>query len=76
MQAIIDGFHAIIEGFQLIGEFIKNSVMTLMELIKLLTTIPTNLGLLTSGLPPWLMAVATTCIGISVVYMIVGRNTK
>ena len=59
----------------MLGDVVKYAITSLLELIKLLTSIPTNLGILTGTLPPWLMAVATTTIGVSIVYMLLGRET-
>lgn len=75
MQAIINGFNSLMESLGMFGQFLKTTVGSLLELINLLTTIPTNLGILIGGLPPWLMAVATTTLGVSVLYMVIGRST-
>ncbi len=75
MKAILNGINGIIEFFNMIKELIVNLVSNVLELIKLLTTIPTNLGILIGTLPPWLMAVATTTLGVAIIYMLLGRET-
>ena len=75
LQKILDAFNSIYEFFMMLGEAIRNMITSTLELIRLLTSIPTNLGLLVGTLPPWLMAVATTTIGVSVVYVLLGRST-
>lgn len=75
LQKILDAFNSIYEFFMMLGEAIRNMITSTLELIKLLTSIPTNLGILTGTLPPWLMAVATTTIGVSIVYVLLGRST-
>ena len=75
LQKILDAFNSIYEFFMMLGEAIRNMITSTLELIRLLTSIPTNLGLLVGTLPPWLMAIATTTIGVSVVYVLLGRST-
>lgn len=75
MQAIKDGFLGIWNMLVTIKDFIVNSVKALFELVKLLTTITTNVKTFIETLPPWLIAVASTTLGICILYLLVGRET-
>ena len=75
MQAIKDGFLGIWNVLVMIKDFLVNSIKALFELIKLLTTITSNINALIQTLPPWLIAVASTTLGVCILYLIVGRET-
>lgn len=75
IQQLIGGIQTLIEGVKIGIQFLINLVKSIFELIKLLTTTIGNITTLTFTLPSWLIAVATATIGISVLYIILGRDT-
>lgn len=75
IQQAINSIQTIIEGIKLGIQFLINLVKSLFELIQLLTTTIGNITTLTLTLPSWLIAVATATIGVSVLYIILGRDT-
>lgn len=75
MQAIKDGFLGIWNMLVMFKDFLVNSIKALFELIKLLTTLATNINNMIQTLPPWLIAVASTTLGICLLYLLVGRET-
>ena len=75
IQKIVGSIQTIIEGVKIGIQFLISLVKSLFELIKLLTTTIGNITTLTFTLPSWLIAVATATIGISVLYIILGRDT-
>lgn len=75
IQKIVGSIQTIIEGVKIGIQFLISLVKSLFELIKLLTTTIGNITTLTFTLPSWLIAVATATIGVSVLYIILGRDT-
>lgn len=75
IQSLVSSIQTLINGIKLGIQFLINLVKSIFELIKLLTTTIGNITTLTFTLPSWLIAVATATIGISVLYIILGRNT-
>jgi hypothetical protein len=75
MQAIKDGFLGIWNMLVMFKDFLVNSIKALFELVKLLTTLASNINNMIQTLPPWLIAVASTTLGICLLYLLVGRET-
>lgn len=74
MQAIIDGFKGIWEMLVMFKDFLVNTIKSLFEMIKLLVTMSSNVTTLIQTLPPWLIAIASTTLGVCILYMIIGRE--
>lgn len=75
LETIVNGFNWIMDLLQTIADFIVNIVMGLGNIIK---SIPIVINMLTQSigyLPSTIAAFATITITISVVYLLVGRQT-
>lgn len=75
LKAVYAGLLTIIEGIKMGIEFLINLVTSTLELLKLLATTVINTNTLIITLPEWLIAVATCTLGISVLYLILGRES-
>lgn len=75
MSAIKDGLLGIWNVLVMIKDFIVNIITSGLEMIKLLSGTTATVKSLIQTLPPWLLAVATATLGISILYLIVGRET-
>ena len=75
MRAIINGFKWLISAIKMIFEFIMNFFKAITMLFEFLYNI-INVALTTIlTLPPYIQAFAYITIAISIIYIIVGRNT-
>lgn len=75
LDTIVNGFNWIMDLLQTIADFIVNTIMGLGNIIK---SIPMVISMLTQSigyLPTTIAAFATITITISVVYLLVGRQT-
>lgn len=75
IQNLISGIETIIEGLKLGIEFMINLVLSMIEMLKLIFTTSQNTSILITTLPTWLIAIATASLGVSILYLIVGRDT-
>lgn len=75
IQALINAIQTIIDGIQMAFAFLINIVKSLFMLIELLINIVINTTTLIATLPPWLIAFATATLSVSVLYIILGRDT-
>lgn len=75
LQNLISGIQTVINGIVMAIKFLINLVLSIWELIKLLSATISNTTTLIATLPSWLIAVATATIGVSILYLIVGRET-
>lgn len=75
LDTLVNGFNWIMDLLQTIADFIVNTIMGLGNIIK---SIPMVISMLTQSigyLPTTIAAFATITITISVVYLLVGRQT-
>lgn len=75
MQAILDGFKGIWEMLVMFKDFLVNSIKALFELVKMLTSVSSTITTMIQTLPPFLIAVASTTLGVCILYLIIGRET-
>ena len=75
LETIVNGFNWIMDLLQTIADFIVNTIMGLGNIIKSIPMV-TNMFTQSIGyLPSTIAAFATIAITISVVYLLVGRQT-
>lgn len=75
LDSLVNGFNWIMDLLQTIADFIVNTILGLGNIIK---SIPMVISMLTDSigyLPDTIAAFATITITISVVYLLVGRQT-
>lgn len=75
LDTIVNGFNWIMDLLQTIADFIVNTILGLDNIIK---SIPMVISMITESigyLPSTIAAFATITITISVVYLLVGRQT-
>lgn len=75
MQNIYNGILSIVNGIELAIQFLVNLVKSLFQLMELLGQTIVNTTTLIATLPSWLIAIATATLGVSVLYIIIGRET-
>lgn len=75
MQDLYNGILSIVNGIELGIQFLINLVKSLFSLMQLLGTTIVNTTTLIATLPSWLIAIATATLGVSVLYIIIGRDT-
>lgn len=74
IQTLINGVRTIVNGIMLVINFIVNIIKSIIDLIRLLTITLTNATNIAITLPSWLIAFVTASIGISILYIIIGRS--
>lgn len=75
LQKIVNVIQTIVQGIKMGIEFLVNLCKMTTELLKLIITTIGNMTTLIATLPPWITAIATATLGISVIYVILGRET-
>lgn len=75
IQQLINGIKTIMDGALIGVKFIINLIKSLIDLIRLLATTLGNATTIAMTIPSWLRAFILASIGISVLYVIIGRNT-
>lgn len=75
IQNLWSGIQTLVNGVVMAIQFLINLIKSLFEMIRIITTTLTNTSTLIQTLPPYLIAFATTTIGIAVLYVIIGRET-
>ena len=75
IQNLFSGILTIINGIKIAIEFLLSIVESMFEMLKLIFTTTTNTTLLIGTLPEWLVAIATATLGVSILYIVVGRDT-
>lgn len=75
IQGIIDIFISIWDAIKLCITFLINLVKGLFQMLTILKTTITNSMNFTLTLPSWLIAFASATIAVSILYIIVGRES-
>lgn len=75
IQTLLNGIQTIIDGIQMAFGFLINIVKSLFMLVELLINVVVNTTTLIATLPPWLIAFATATLSVSVLFIILGRDT-
>lgn len=75
LQKIVNVIQTIVQGIKMGIEFLVNLCKMTTELLKLIITTLGNMTTIIATLPPWITAIATATLGISIIYVILGRNT-
>ena len=75
IQNLINIIQTIVDGILMAIQFLINLVKSMIEMIKLLATTILNLTTLEGTLPIWLVGFVTATIGVSVLYLLIGRET-
>lgn len=75
MQDLYNGILSIVNGIEIAIQFLVNLVKSLFQLMELLGQTIINTTTLIATLPSWLIAIATATLGVSVLYIIIGRET-
>lgn len=74
IQAVVDAISNLIEFIKILWMFIVNIISSLITALAYIATIIPKVLTLIATLPSWLIAFATITLGISVAYIIVGRQ--
>lgn len=75
MSALVNGFTWFINAIRLAFELVFNIIRSIAMLFRYLLTIINLAFTAILTLPPYIQAFAYLTIGISIIYIIVGRNT-
>lgn len=75
IQQVISVLQSILNGFKTGILFISGLAKSMLELVRLMSTTLLNTNTLIGTLPSYLVAFATLTIGVTILYIIIGRNT-
>lgn len=75
LQNLLSFFANIWDMLKMLFQFVQNMIKSLVSLLDLLITTVGNVVTIIATLPPWLIAFATATLGVSVLYIILGRET-
>lgn len=75
IQNIIESIINIYDNLKLAIQFLMGIIEGLFNLLELLETVIATAINIILTLPPWLLAVTMTTMSVSILYMIIGRDT-